>query len=115
MEMLKIHVQHNALDNDQAKIMGGAMDFKDKSVTDVMTKIDAVKMLSVDDQLDFSTIETIFRWGFSRIPVYRNDKNNIVGILFTKDLIFCDPEDATPVSNFLQIFGRSFTKVGCPQ
>ena len=26
MEMLKIHVQHNALDNDQAKIMGGAMD-----------------------------------------------------------------------------------------
>jgi len=30
----------------------------------------------------------------------------VIGLLFTKDLIFIDPEDETPIRNFIQIFGR---------
>jgi metal transporter CNNM len=33
-------------------------------------------------------------------------KNNVVGLLFVKDLIFIDPEDETSVSEFIEIFGR---------
>ena len=53
----------------------------------------------------------IFRSGYSRVPVVGKDKNDIVGILYTKDLIFVDPEDETPVLNFIQIFGRGVIKV----
>lgn len=34
----------------------------------------------------------IFKTGFSRVPVYEKDRNDIIGLLFAKDLIFADPE-----------------------
>ena len=34
----------------------------------------------------------IFKAGYSRIPVYDQDRNDIVGIILAKDLIFVDPE-----------------------
>ena len=33
-------------------------------------------------------------------------QNNVIGLLFVKDLIFIDPEVETRVSEFLDIFGR---------
>lgn len=33
-------------------------------------------------------------------------QNNVVGLLFVKDLIFVDPDDETRVSEFIDIFGR---------
>jgi metal transporter CNNM len=73
----------------------------------VMTQKEKVYMLSADARLSFKTISEIFKTGFSRIPVYGSSRDDIVGILMTKDLIFIDPEDETPVKNFVQIFGRS--------
>jgi hypothetical protein len=64
-------------------------------------------MLSMDDKLNFKTIAQIFKSGFSRVPIYGEDKDDIQGLLFTKDLIFIDPEDDTPVQQFVQVFGRS--------
>jgi len=105
-KLVQIHVQHNALDSGEANIMKGAITYKDKKVSDVMTSLEDVHMLCTEDKLDFKTISQIFKSGYSRIPVYKRDKNDIVGLLFTKDLIFIDPEDETPVRNFIHIFGR---------
>jgi metal transporter CNNM len=63
-------------------------------------------MLNVDEKLNFETIAIIFKTGYSRIPVYEVSRNNIIGLLFVKDLIFVDPEDETSVRRFVQIFGR---------
>ena len=46
------------------------------------------------------------RSGYSRIPVYEISRDNVIGLLFVKDLIFVDPDDDTPIRNFVQIFGR---------
>ena len=71
-----------------------------------MTPLIHTYMLNVDEKLSFETIAVIFKTGYSRIPVYEVSVNNIIGLLFVKDLIFIDPEDETPVLNFIQIFGR---------
>jgi metal transporter CNNM len=52
-----------------------------------MTPRTAVKTLENTQKLDDKTINTISRLGHSRIPVYEKDRNNIVGILYVKDLI----------------------------
>ncbi|CAN0403524.1 unnamed protein product, partial [Ectocarpus sp. 13 AM-2016] len=57
------------------------------------------------------TLSVIFKSGFSRIPVFAKDRNDVIGLLFTKDLIFIDPDDETPLKNFVQIFGRAVTVV----
>ena len=111
MKMLDIHVKKDALDAEEGEIMYGAMSYKDKEAQEIMTPIENVYMLPVTSKLTFKLIREIFESGFSRIPVWGKDHNDIVGLLFVKDLIFIDPEDATPLLNFVHIFGRGVHKV----
>jgi len=106
MKLFQIHVQHNAIDAETAGAMTGALTYKNIMVKEVMTPIDQTFMLHVDEKLSFETIAKIFKTGFSRIPIYEITKDNIIGLLFVKDLIFLDPEDEIPIRNFVQIFGR---------
>lgn len=106
--MLQIHVEEEMLDPDTANTMGGALRYKDLSVSDVMTPLENTFMLNTDEKLNFETIARIFKTGFSRIPVFEVTKNNVVGLLFVKDLIFIDPEDENRVRDFVEIMGRSF-------
>ena len=71
-----------------------------------MTPIEKTFMLNVEERLNFDCIARIFKAGYSRIPVFEVSRNNVIGLLFTKDLIFVDPEDETPLRNFVSIFGR---------
>jgi metal transporter CNNM len=105
-QLLEIHVKHGALDVETGRELAGALHYKDKKVKDCMTPKDKVYMLSMKEKLNFKTINSIFTEGYSRIPVYGNDRDDIMGLLFTKDLIFVDPEDETSIKEILQIFGR---------
>ncbi|GMH53352.1 hypothetical protein TL16_g01434, partial [Triparma laevis f. inornata] len=105
-KLLEIHVQRGGFDAEAGKAMAGALKYQDMEVHEVMTPLDDVFMISIDDKLTFELIAEVFKSGFSRIPVYEIDEDNIVGLLLVKDLIFVDPEDETPVRSFIQIFGR---------
>jgi metal transporter CNNM len=127
-KLLQIHVAENAIDHETANAMTGALKYKDVAVSAVMTPIENVFMLKSDEKLNYETIARIFKTGYSRIPVYEVNKvrvvraieaavfrdssnlslfqNNVVGLLFVKDLIFIDPGDETRVSDFIDIFGR---------
>ena len=43
--------------------------------------------LRVDEKLDYKTCSHIYKSGFSRVPVYGKDRDDILGLLLTKDLI----------------------------
>ena len=91
--------------------MTGALTYAKKTVKDVMTHKKDVFMLPVTQTLDFNTISLIFQRGFSRIPIYENTQDNVVGILFTKDLILLDPEDNVSIRSVIHFFSRSVMKV----
>mmetsp|Transcript_20926 Transcript_20926/g.45562 ORF Transcript_20926/g.45562 Transcript_20926/m.45562 type:complete len:771 (-) Transcript_20926:2372-4684(-) len=107
IELLNVHVKENIIDQEAAKAMQGALTYKNVQVKDAMTVMEHTFMLEVDEKLSFDTIGKIFKTGYSRIPVYEISRNNIIGLLFVKDLIFLDPEDSVPVRSFIQIFGRN--------
>jgi metal transporter CNNM len=106
IKLLQIHVEQNMLDHDTANTMTGALNYKNLPVRNAMTPLNNVFMVKTDDKLNFETIAKIFKAGYSRIPVYEVSPNNVVGLLFVKDLIFIDPEEETRVSDFIEIFGR---------
>mmetsp|Transcript_39317 Transcript_39317/g.53326 ORF Transcript_39317/g.53326 Transcript_39317/m.53326 type:complete len:655 (-) Transcript_39317:397-2361(-) len=107
IEMIKIHEKHDAVDNMQNKAITGALKFKDLNVLDIMTPVEDVYMINEEDRLDFKKLSEIFQTGFSRIPIYGKDgRDDIVGMIFVKDLIFIVPEDETPVKNFFKIMSR---------
>jgi Mg2+/Co2+ transporter CorC len=94
------------LTRDEMTMLGGAFDFAHKNVIEVMTPLDAVFMLDASLLLSFEVMLLIFQSGHSRIPVYEGSRENIVGVLFTKDLILLDPEDAVPIRTVLLFFNR---------
>jgi metal transporter CNNM len=59
-----------------------------------MTPIEDVYMLDINTKFDQRRLREIYSKGFSRIPVYEGNKDNIVGILMARDLILVNPERA---------------------
>jgi CBS domain containing-hemolysin-like protein len=99
------------LTRDEMTMLGGAFDFAHKNVVEVMTPVDRVFMLDANLLLNFEIMLLIFQSGHSRIPVYEGSRRNIVGVLFTKDLILLDPEDSVPIKTVLLFFNRKLLLV----
>jgi metal transporter CNNM len=59
-----------------------------------MTKIEDVYMLEINTYLDQKALREIYSKGFSRVPIYDRTKDNVVGILMTRDLILINPDKA---------------------
>jgi metal transporter CNNM len=62
-------------------------------------------MVESHTRLTFQVLMDIYKSGFTRIPVYEIDRQNIVGILFTKDLILIDPDDEIEIAAVLSFHG----------
>ena len=61
-------------------------DFSDKTSKEIMTSRTDTVLIDINDDID-TTIDTLLHCKYSRIPVYEESVDNIVGILYIKDLI----------------------------
>jgi ankyrin repeat/SOCS box protein 13/metal transporter CNNM len=75
------------------------LEMRDKVVEAIMTPLESVFMLSYDAHIDEKVMDNIKLQGHSRVPVYKGERDNIVGMLLVKRLIHLDPEDCTPVTD----------------
>jgi len=57
-----------------------------------MTPIENAYMLDISTQLNHKTLREIYSKGFSRIPIFDRSKDNVVGVLMTRDLILINPD-----------------------
>ncbi|CAM9443864.1 unnamed protein product, partial [Ectocarpus fasciculatus] len=103
--LLDLHVKHGAVDIESGNMLSGALKFREMTVQEVMTPASEAFMVPLSETLNYALMKKIFRAGYSRIPVYDNDRNDIVGIILAKDLMLIQPQDDTPVRNFMTMFG----------
>lgn len=87
--------QESSLDRDEQKIIKGALSFSRKKVEDVMTPESEVFSLPATQKIDNKTLKLIFSAGHSRIPIYEEEKDDIIGLLYTKDLIILNHKKVT--------------------
>ncbi|XP_066123876.1 metal transporter CNNM3 isoform X1 [Saccopteryx bilineata] len=77
-----------------------------RTVEDVLTPLEDCFMLDAGAVLDFSVLASIMQSGYTRIPVYEEERSNIVDMLYLKDLAFVDPEDCTPLSTITRFYNH---------
>lgn len=77
-----------------------------RTVEDVLTPLDDCFMLDAGTVLDFGVLASIMQSGHTRIPVYEEERSNIVDMLYLKDLAFVDPEDCTPLSTITRFYNH---------
>lgn len=82
--------EHSDIDQDDERIIKGALSFSDKIVEEVMVPRSQMHFLQDKKRFSKVLIKEIYDIGHSRIPVYGINRDDIVGILFVKDLILQD-------------------------
>ncbi len=70
------------------------LDFTDREVSDIMTHRINITALEDTASLD-ETVKLAIDTGYSRIPVYHEDIDNIIGVLYVKDLLRFVPDDTS--------------------
>ncbi|XP_077205518.1 metal transporter CNNM1 isoform X2 [Paroedura picta] len=107
METLRAADPHGDLVSGELAMVQGALELRTKAVEDILTPLSDCFMLRSDAVLDFATISEILRSGYTRIPVYEGERrDNIVDLLFVKDLAFVDPDDCTPLQTITRFYHR---------
>jgi putative hemolysin len=77
---------HGAVDEEQKEIIESVFELHDTHVSEIMTPRTEIVALSADASHN-DVRATIVRAGHSRIPVYEESLDQIVGVLYAKDLI----------------------------
>ena len=81
------------IDSENANIIHGAIDISEKTVYDIC--VPRVDMIALPLSASFEDIKEVHdKYKFSRIPVFGEDKDDIIGILNYKDLLFADVKSA---------------------
>lgn len=105
--------EHDLIDESQKKMITNIFELDDVTAGDVMTH--RTEIVSVEENTPAAdAVRLSLEHGFSRLPVYRKSLDDIVGILYVKDLfaLWDTPEKAqAPVSRFMR--GAMFVPEAC--
>jgi putative hemolysin len=78
--------EQGTIEAEEEQMIGAVLELGERRVHEVMVPRTDIVALDVEAPLD-ETVDTIVRVGHSRIPVYEEAIDNIVGILYAKDLL----------------------------
>jgi metal transporter CNNM len=90
--VIELHVKEykGNLNTQQMGYFTGFLDIMNKKVGELMIPIEKSFKLSNKYKIDKINIERLINSGFSRIPIYEDNQNNLIGILRLKDLVGID-------------------------
>ena len=87
--MVNVSYKEGVLEGEEKDMIYNVFDFSDSEVNDVMVPRTEIVAIEVDLPYE-EIIDIINKEQYSRIPVYENTIDNIIGVLYVKDLLFLD-------------------------
>ena len=93
--LLDVSSEEGVIETNEKDIINNLIDFGDSIAKDIMTPRANIVSIDINAALD-EVIDTYKEYKHSRVPVYKDNPNNIVGILHSKDILMFntkrDPE-----------------------
>ena len=92
IQMVEEGNETGVIEESQREMINNIFEFDDIVVSDVMTHRTEIVAVEVEEPIS-SVIHTVIQEGYSRMPVYQGNIDNIVGILMAKDLLCLAGQD----------------------
>lgn len=98
-----VDVSHEdgVIETEEREMIYNVFDFSDTQARDVM--IPRIKMVSINITDDYPRVLALFReYMYTRLPVYEDDKDNVVGLINIKDFILVEDRAAFRVADIMR-------------
>jgi CBS domain containing-hemolysin-like protein len=84
--MVDVAEEEEAIEEDERELIHSIFEFGDTLVREVMVPRPDMVTARADASLE-EVLEVVLKAGYSRIPIYEGDIDNITGVLYAKDLL----------------------------
>ncbi len=74
------------IDKTEQQLIEKIFEFNDKTAKDVMIPRNVMFAIDIDESRE-KIIEKVIEAGYSRIPVYKDSIDNIIGVIYSKDIV----------------------------
>lgn len=92
--------EEGVIESEERQMIYNVFDFGDAQARDIM--VPRVDMVSVNLEDSYDDIAAVFKSEkFTRLPVYENDRDNIVGIINIKDFLFFEDRNNFHASSIM--------------
>lgn len=86
-ELMDAGEEKGVIEGSQKDMINNIFEFGDMTAEDIMTPRTDVEALDADDDTVQEALRIAVEEGFSRVPVYEEDIDHVIGILYIKDLL----------------------------
>lgn len=101
--MVDVGEEKGSIEESEKELINNVFEFNDKVVSEIMIHRKDVYAIDVDSDID-NILEDLDEYKYSRIPVYEDNIDNIIGLLFIKDLLaaYANKKQKVKISNLLR-------------
>ena len=90
--VIEVSHRHGAMKENEKEMIRSVLELTQTSVQEIMTPRPDIKLLSVDSSQQ-EVLRFLREIKHSKVPVYKDNRDNIVGILYAKDFFFSLDKD----------------------
>ena len=83
---IELQTKEGGVAKRDAHMLGGVLDLGDLQVSDIMVHRTKMEMVNADDP-PAKIVEEVLKAQYSRVPIWKDESENIIGVLHTKDLL----------------------------
>ena len=98
-----VDVSHEdgVIESEEKEMIYNVFDFSDSMARDIM--IPRINMVTVSEDASYEDVLSVFRESmYTRLPVYKEEKDNIIGLINIKDFILNSDQSSFKVENILR-------------
>lgn len=93
--------EEGVIESEERRMINNVVDFGDTQAKDVM--VPRIDMVFVEENTTYDELMEVYRENmFTRIPVYRDTTDNVIGIINMKDLLFYEKNTDFRLKNYLR-------------
>ena len=104
--------ESGTLKEDESELVRSALEFDDLKVEDIL--VPRVDVFAVEEDSTMDEVRELFeRTGYSRLPVYKDTIDNVIGLIHERDFFSAYVRGEKEISHFVQdiVFTTEYTRI----